>query len=47
MPNDEILTVKETTALLKTTCQQVRKMITIIKREHDTGTALTEIMLDR
>ena len=27
MPNDEILTVKETAALLKTTCQQVRKMI--------------------
>ena len=27
MSNDEILTVKETAALLKTTCQQVRKMI--------------------
>ena len=27
MRNDEILTVKETAALLKTTCQQVRKMI--------------------
>ena len=27
MPNDEILTVKETTALLKTTRQQVHKMI--------------------
>ena len=27
MPNDEILTVKETAALLKTTRQQVRKMI--------------------
>ena len=47
MPNDEILTVKETAALLKTTCQQVRKMIAIIKREHDTRTALTETMLDR
>lgn len=46
MPNDEILTVKETAALLKTTRQQVRKMIAIIKREHDTGTALTETMLD-
>ena len=27
MKNDEILTVKETAALLKTTRQQVRKMI--------------------
>ena len=27
MPNDEILTVKETATLLKTTRQQVRKMI--------------------
>ena len=27
MPNDEILTVKETAALLKTTRQQVRKII--------------------
>ena len=27
MSNDEILTVKETAALLKTTRQQVRKMI--------------------
>ena len=27
MPNDEILTVKETAALLKTSRQQVRKMI--------------------
>ena len=27
MPNDEILTAKETAALLKTTRQQVRKMI--------------------
>lgn len=28
MPNDEILTVKETAALLKTSRQQVRKMVT-------------------